>query len=319
MSSKMIYDIRECNISDYNDAINTYISLITKSNDVLAILQIGSINTLGISDIDFVIVLKNNLENFNHSEYSINILPEKDRYLFMHEPFITPVCFLDSIYIIFPINEINTLYIRDGFEMPLMKKRSDEGEEFFFLNYLLRGYYFRSNFKSLRLFLAVASLTRYTASLLENVTKKNIPKDVKKKIGYIVSVKKNHSKCNENDFNHSKYLFNETNYFFVEFYTEFLLTNYNNSNFTISTQFFPRIIIFLPIKKIYGLKFIVFYPYSIYQRYNDDIFSELFFTINLYNKWIYENNLYDFSIFSIIYKDCRLLLKKLLAKVRIFY
>ena len=86
MSSKMIYDIRECNISDYNDAINTYISLITKSNDVLAILQIGSINTLGISDIDFVIVLKNNLENFNHSEYSINILPEQDRYLFMHEP-----------------------------------------------------------------------------------------------------------------------------------------------------------------------------------------------------------------------------------------
>jgi len=72
------------NLDDYNKSINKVVDYLSGFNVIKSIYQIGSISNPGISDIDLVVVFKDN------TRFTINpasIFDKKDRYLFTHQLF----------------------------------------------------------------------------------------------------------------------------------------------------------------------------------------------------------------------------------------
>lgn len=73
---------------DYQEAMDNYVGRISRIPDVKGIYRVGNISVSGISDIDLVVVLNDELKHSTYKNYSINGLDEKAKYLFMHNPLI---------------------------------------------------------------------------------------------------------------------------------------------------------------------------------------------------------------------------------------
>jgi len=95
---------------DYQDAIQEYISKITKSKDVISVYQCGTITVEGISDIDLIIILENPLTDSSNETYDVQKFNSKIQYLFMHQPFLMDTCTFQNLYKIFIIKDIKWLY-----------------------------------------------------------------------------------------------------------------------------------------------------------------------------------------------------------------
>lgn len=80
-------ETRQIPLDDYDKAIENYLRLIPL-NRVRSIYQIGSVSIPGLSDIDLILVLKDDRrELWRH--YSINRLSRHDQYIFSHDCIIT--------------------------------------------------------------------------------------------------------------------------------------------------------------------------------------------------------------------------------------
>lgn len=312
----MINDIKEYTMRDYKEAISNYIALLKKSDDIIGIYQIGSIKTLGISDIDLVIVLKDSLNKFNFLDYSIKNLSKKDQYLFMHEPFIINYSHLENIKSLFPIFNLKETYWNNNFKRKKFKKSNFKNlSEYFFLSYLLRGYYFKKSLKSLRTFLAIASLSKYSLQIIYSLIGKKPRKKLEETVKFILDKKKNYRTISEQDMEILNTEYNLFNEIIINDYVSFLSDKGYKRKFIISLVFFPKIILFLPIKTSVRLgRFISLFPIQIHKRLNGNNFLEIRKRLIEYNKWIYKNNLQNFSIFTIQYKTLNSVINKIVLE-----
>ena len=71
-------------MEDYNLTISALIDKLKNLNDVISIYQIGNISELGISDIDILVIFKDNYKNDINPLRSCN---KRERYLLCHNIF----------------------------------------------------------------------------------------------------------------------------------------------------------------------------------------------------------------------------------------
>lgn len=127
--------ILQYSIKDYENVFQKYLLQVEKNVDVISIYQVGQISTPGISDIDLVIILKDKIHNFTWNAYSVTRLDNKDRYFFMHEPFVINESLARYINILYPFTKINHIYGKT-FEF---YEPSNEDYLHFFIQEYLRG------------------------------------------------------------------------------------------------------------------------------------------------------------------------------------
>ncbi|MFC1864249.1 hypothetical protein ACFLYG_00250 [Chloroflexota bacterium] len=96
--------------NDYLDTLNRYLDKITQCQDVISVYQRGSVSHPGISDIDLLIVLKDEPGDFSWQKYSIKTLSEKDQYIFVHEPMVISESLAGKIKYFFPVFQIERLW-----------------------------------------------------------------------------------------------------------------------------------------------------------------------------------------------------------------
>jgi len=133
---------KKYDLVSYTDSINTYIERVREISGVLAIYQIGKINTMGISDIDLVVVVDDHFNSFDFPKLSIKKVFADDpvaSYLFTHDVFVlNKESFININYLAY-FTEIKHLF---G-ESILPKKLEDLEEKIIHFSVLLDFVLFR--------------------------------------------------------------------------------------------------------------------------------------------------------------------------------
>ena len=113
-------------LDEYMKALDRMKILCSASEEVLSAYTFGEVKAPGISDIDIIIVLK---ENAVLPEFLKRISPEKKyRYVFLHPFFIVPKKFMENISYIHPNSEYKRIY---GEEIKIKKLRGNDIKEIY--------------------------------------------------------------------------------------------------------------------------------------------------------------------------------------------
>jgi len=95
---------------DYEEVIDGYLTLLIKNPDVVSVYQLGTTAHPGLSDIDLIIIVKDVSRDFQWEQYSIQNLSDKEKYLFMHEPFVVNESLARDLKFLYPMFNLNHLY-----------------------------------------------------------------------------------------------------------------------------------------------------------------------------------------------------------------
>jgi len=112
------------NEKDYIDALQQYISYIRGFSDVISVYQFGSVSIPGLSDIDLLIILQDQLAASKAKDYRIERFNKKVRYIFMHQPFILNEFVFQNLNQLFYINNLKYIFGRE-----LSIQAIDEGQQ----------------------------------------------------------------------------------------------------------------------------------------------------------------------------------------------
>jgi len=85
----------------YARSIEKVINYLSQFKEIAAIYQIGGISDPGISDIDLIVIFRNEIEHFDYS--CRQIFDKQDNYLFMHGLFGMPLNIFEEIDYLIPI------------------------------------------------------------------------------------------------------------------------------------------------------------------------------------------------------------------------
>ena len=99
-----IFDCR-----DYELAIECFLDHISTYNTIKSIYQIGSISAPGLSDIDLLIVMRNNCRDIIY-RYSITALPENVQYIFSHDGWLMDERTFKNLPYWFPYFDLKHIY-----------------------------------------------------------------------------------------------------------------------------------------------------------------------------------------------------------------
>lgn len=109
--STLINIPKRYSLSDYDKAVESFIEHYRKHQDVIAIYRFGNVSAPGISDLDFIVVLRDKLNVPFDSEYSICRFSKDLRYLYNDtQPFLMPLNIFRDFYKIFPVSNLKLLY-----------------------------------------------------------------------------------------------------------------------------------------------------------------------------------------------------------------
>jgi len=104
---------RKSSISKYKEARDNFVRILSQNKDIAAIYSLGQISNIGISDLDFIIVLKNNLLNPKKCIGDIHKAMNVNPYLIIHYPLlITEKSFPDINYL-FPVFDLKKNWGKD--------------------------------------------------------------------------------------------------------------------------------------------------------------------------------------------------------------
>jgi len=73
-------------VKDYDNEIDRVVTVLSKCDDVISIYQIGEVSCPGISDLDFIVVLRDKMKNSGDYKKRISGL-KKNNFLLMHPPY----------------------------------------------------------------------------------------------------------------------------------------------------------------------------------------------------------------------------------------
>jgi hypothetical protein len=79
-----------CSKADYDQVVDRYVERARKLPGVSAVAQFGNVSAPGISDLDFVVVAEPDLPPESGKSLGVQQLPEFDRELMMHDPYVVP-------------------------------------------------------------------------------------------------------------------------------------------------------------------------------------------------------------------------------------
>lgn len=104
---------KQYTLQDYRDAIKKIVELHKHIEEITALYRFGTISALGISDIDFFVVTKNNLKDFKY-KFPTKKLNSKESYIIMHSAgAVLSEQILPQLQYLTPLFELECIYIKD--------------------------------------------------------------------------------------------------------------------------------------------------------------------------------------------------------------
>lgn len=319
--SKLVYDIKQYKYNDYEEVLYNYIKKIKKCKDIISIYKFGDISYPGLSDIDILIVLEDKVLEFNYKKYSAIRYKEKEKYIFLHEPFIINRSLAEKAEILYPLTNLSHL---EGEKIKFIKPNLYHTTHFF-IHEFLNGYMYwwkrarRRNKLSLRNIIPQFTSFTHSFRIFENIISKFYKNDNKKEYIDLLHFLK------ENIFNMNEYkinliinrLFTLSEILQREMYKATKLFIKNKlcyvSNKNLYFGYLPYIVIFGDFEKgderfifrrlANEFSIIIdpkFYSYNQNQKYRR-YFHERLKIIKYYEKFIFDNNLNKFTKLSMFH------------------
>jgi hypothetical protein len=90
-------------LSAYDQALDEFLEKYTAHPDVTGIYQFGSVRNPGISDLDFIVVVRDTLTHPISQDYGYDFLSEQASYILSHNPIIVPESLVPDLWKIYPI------------------------------------------------------------------------------------------------------------------------------------------------------------------------------------------------------------------------
>jgi hypothetical protein len=102
---------RPTSLKQYERAAQEFLGKYSQHPDVLGIYQFGTVNNPGISDLDFIVVVKERLSEPLTRDYGYDFFSEKTSYILSHNPLIVPENLFSELGKIYPIlGDLRTHY-----------------------------------------------------------------------------------------------------------------------------------------------------------------------------------------------------------------
>jgi hypothetical protein len=117
---------REYELEDYSIATERFIEKYSKHPDVVSIYQFGQVSVPGISDLDFIVVLKDPLSHSFDADYSVSTFSPELRYLYNDtQPFLMNEGIFKEFWKIFPTSDLTLVYGRKIEQIPASDNEKD--------------------------------------------------------------------------------------------------------------------------------------------------------------------------------------------------
>ncbi len=111
---------------EYDTARSAYLELLKKLPNLSSIIEFGSVGKPGLSDLDFVISVKDDLLHANPGNFSINSLPYRNRSLILHEPIIVPDAMTQYLAEFLPVSDLRVLWKSRDIDLSIWELNSEE-------------------------------------------------------------------------------------------------------------------------------------------------------------------------------------------------
>lgn len=95
---------------EYQKAVDTFVGRLSREEAVDSVYQIGSIDVAGISDIDLLVFLDDEVPVVDPASFTIRSLPRHLQYLFMHDVFVIPRSMAGRIDWHYRVESLDHLY-----------------------------------------------------------------------------------------------------------------------------------------------------------------------------------------------------------------
>jgi len=100
---------RQFTVKDYDHEIDRVVNVLSKCDEVISIYQIGEVSCPGISDLDFIVVVRDKMKNSRDYKKRISGL-KKNNFLLMHPPYTINRSLAPKITYAIPIFNLVKLY-----------------------------------------------------------------------------------------------------------------------------------------------------------------------------------------------------------------
>lgn len=177
---------------DYEEVIDGYLTLLIKNPDVVSVYQLGTTAHPGLSDIDLIIIVKDVSRDFQWEQYSIQNLSDKEKYLFMHEPFVVNESLARDLKFLYPMFNLNHLY---GKKFKFNEPTPEHYLHFFIQEYV-KGFMFwpdrviRKRKVDLRAMIPLLYSTKYSIDIFKMLIRRPTTEFVNRSEQYIKDVVK---------------------------------------------------------------------------------------------------------------------------------
>ena len=103
---------RKLTLKDYEHEIDRVVDVLSTCDDVISIYQIGEVSCPGISDLDFIVVVRDKMKNSSDYKKRISSL-KKNSFMLMHPPYTVTMSQAQKIIYAIPIFNLMKLYGED--------------------------------------------------------------------------------------------------------------------------------------------------------------------------------------------------------------
>jgi hypothetical protein len=188
-------DIMKIDINKYHDYINRLVKKIFDYPQVSAVYQLGGLTQPGISDIDLIVVTKNDTNKYKKIDLSRDSLceTEEEKYMLMHPPFVIPENSINNLESFFYCSDLR---LKAGKNYIIESENKDlimTSEIYKLVSFLAHTYprFYHKRSLSIRSFLTFSYSLKHTYRILQHFSDDFSSKEIEKFIKNITSFRKN--------------------------------------------------------------------------------------------------------------------------------
>ena len=188
-------DILKIDIDKYHDYINRLVKKIFDYPQVSAVYQLGGLTQPGISDIDLIVVTKNDANKYKKIDLSRDSLcqTEEERYMLMHPPFVIPENSINNLESFFYCSDLKLKagksYIIESEDKDLIMT----SEIYKLISFLVHTYprFYHKRSISIRSFLTFSYSLKHTYRIMQYFSDGFSSKEIEEFIKNITALRKN--------------------------------------------------------------------------------------------------------------------------------
>ncbi len=158
-----------CSLTDYQNAIDEMVSVLSEYEGIYSVFQVGGLSTPGISDIDFFVVFEDDIKC---TKQPLSQISAQSRYLFTHSLFGTSKKYANSLeqYTLFKNYKLlwgNDFDVKENYKSPSNELLIQIALEYLFKMYLTQQIELKYKTYGVRNFLLLAKAIDYDLKLMK--------------------------------------------------------------------------------------------------------------------------------------------------------